>query len=500
MASAVISKPVPQPASPPSDELRLVDLSWRAHLLRVALFSLPFLALALVTYRYGFLTNAHALVTAKALLAADRLRLEVIGFLYPPLPFLLVLVFPRPWLPSVLASIAAGATAWLVWYDLERVGLARLWRMLLLAAVVVIPSNVFLATQAYPDMLALHLIVMAWHYYINFVRHGHTFSGFVAGLILGLALYANFYALVYALALASLVPLFRRSEASTGQGGEWATLSQMLVTAFPALWAVASWTYINWVFTGNPMMYLTDPAAAVIDPERWGVPLAERWGWLAEFGRELIMQPLLLGVFAANLWRAPRRLVPLVVLAVVPSLLRFFGFAYPLPLVLATYTVLALIALPERLPRWVGPVIVALALGQGATTAVLLQHAGEVRQWQQVLVNGIPRASDQDERELGQRLRAAPPYSILADDRSAYRIIARAETARPFLLPADASFGAALAEPARSVGYILVTQEPLGRDLVSERFADGPPDGFVVDGQQGSWKLYRRIDQPSLLH
>ncbi len=500
MVSPGISTPARPPQPQQTEELRLVDLTWRGHLARVLLFSFPFLAVALMAHRLAFLSNTHAHIVEKALLAADRLRLEVIGFLYPPLPFLTVLVLPRPWMPSVLASVAAGGIAWLLWYDLERTGLPRLWRMLLMVSVVVTPTALYLATQAYPEVLALHLVVVAWHYYNNFVRYGHTFSGFVAGLVLGLAFYANFHAFLYALLLAVLVPLIRRSTNCSQEPNErWATLSQMLVTAFPALWAAASWTYINWVFTGNPFTYLAEPAAAVIDPMRWGTPLGERVEWLRDFAAELLAQPLLLTVLALNAWRYPRRVVPLVGLVSLPSLIRLAGLSYSLPFALGTYTLIALLALPERLPRWIGPLLVIFAVLQGISGTSLVVREGEVSQWERVLTTQRARTSDLEELALAAALRQASPRSILADDRGAYRIIARTESARPFLLPADVEFATALAQPAERVRYVLVSQLAAKGDLVSAQFQQGPPPGFVVDGSSASWVVYRHRDAPSLL-
>lgn len=485
----------------PTEQLRLVDLTWRDHLLRVLLFSLPFLGVAVVVDRLGFLSNAHAHIVAKALLAADRLRLEVIGFLYPPLPFLTVLPLPRPLVPSVLASVAAGGIAWLLWYDLDRNGIPRLWRMVLTVAVVVTPTALYLATQAYPEVLALHLIVVAWHYYQNFVRYRHTFSGFVAGLVLGLAFYAHFYAFLYAVALAALVPLFRPQasvEESVRQHG--VTASLILVTAFPAIWAALSWTYINWVFTGNPLTYLAEPAAAVFDPVRWNTPWEARLHWLREFGLELLAQPLLIGALLLNGWRDPKRILPLAVLALMPSAIRLVGLAYSLPLALGTYTLLGVLSLPERLPRWIGPILVLLALAQGIASASLLSREGEVVQWERVVTMGESRSHDLEEIALAGRLRQAPPRSILADDRGAYRLIARTESARPYLLPADAAFAAALDRPADYVRYVLAEQTPSRGDLVSERFHQDPPVGFVVDGVQAGWIVYRRADAASLLN
>ncbi|MFN3337633.1 MAG: hypothetical protein ACK42I_09055, partial [Thermomicrobium sp.] len=300
--------------------------------------------------------------------------------------------------------------------------------------------------------------------------------------------------------LAGLVPLFRSSATrSRGPSERWATLSQMLVMVFPALWTAASWTYINWVFTGNPFTYLAEPATAVIDPIRWGTPLAERVGWLRDFALELLAQPLLIAVLALNMWRHPRRVAPLVVLASFPSLLRLVGLSYSLPLALGTYTVIALLALPERIPRWIGPLLVIVAILQGISGAALVLREGEVSQWERVLTTEQARTSDLEEQALAVALRQAPPRSILADDRGAYRLIARTESARPFLLPADEDFTVALVRPAERVHYVLVSRSAPAGDLVSARFRQEPPPGFVVDGSRAGWIIYRRIDAPSLL-
>lgn len=481
------------------DQLRLVELPWQQHFLRVVLFSIPFVGVALLSYQGGFLSENHAHLVAKTLLAADRRRLEVIGFLYPPLPFLLTLVLPHPFTPSLLASIAAGATTWLLWYDLERTSLPRLVRMLLVVSVVLTPGFLFLATQSLSEILALHLVLVAWHYYLNFIRFGHTFSGFVSGLVLGFAFYVNFYALLYALTLAILVPLFKPDTEATEARSGWFVVSQVFVTAFPALWAVLSWTYINWVFTGNPVTYLVEPGASVIDEFRFRASLGERLSDLTEFGRELALQPLLWGVLLLQGWKQWRRVLPLLLLISLPSMIRLLGLSCSVALALSTYAVLALAAVPERLPRWVGLILVTLAAAQAVLQASLVYETGEIREWEQVVVMDERQGKAEVELTLGRFLHEASPAAVLADDRSAYRVIARTRTARPFLLPADENFAAALASPAEFVQYVLVTRNPQPRDRVSALFGTDPPAGFILDGQVGDWFLYRREEAPPLL-
>src|SRR2546428_634200 len=70
---------------------------------------------AALTYRADlglWLSHHHAHVIEKALLALDRGRIELIGFVYPPLPFLLLL--PRP-SPAFAGLLGAGCGALVVW-------------------------------------------------------------------------------------------------------------------------------------------------------------------------------------------------------------------------------------------------------------------------------------------------------------------------------------------------------------------------------------------------
>lgn len=115
------------------------------------------------------------------------------------------------------------------------------------------------------------------------------------------------------------------------------------------------------------------------------------------------------------------------------------------------------------------------------------------------MLTGVPRQEDRFELEIGRRLQQAPPRQVLTDDRSAYRLIARTGTARPFLLPPDPEFLLALNAPEAYVDYILLPTDSVpGVDLVADRYSRRPPDGFVVDATWPGWVLYRRETAPSL--
>lgn len=502
MASAGFPRlepPLPPVTSP--EGFRPPHAPWIRVLLDISLASLPFLALTIIGLRTLFVSNVDAHIAAKALLAADRGRPEFIGFIYPPLPFALTLLYPHVATPAVLASLAGGATVWFVWQNLALTSLHLIWRVLLVIGVFLAPGVVFSFTQSLPDALALYLVIVGWKRCLDFLREGSTWSGFVAGMALGLAFYVNYYALLFALVFAGIIPIFGKNGRLSADRAPWFHAARMLVIVFPGLWSFISWSYLNWAFKGNPFAYLTDPATPVVDPARVVQSFSERAaGVLLATVRELVSQPLLVLAGALNWLQSPRLVVPLLAVVAVPLSARLLGLYYGEPLVLATYTVVAILALPRRLPPWSGPAVVLVALLQSAFGAgILMEKHHELVLWRNAVTGGSPRAEDFVEMEIARHLASAPPRSILADDRSAYRLLARAGTARPFLLPADPGFATALDHPAGSVHYVLVATAPESGDLITARFARDVPSGFTLDGRWPSWTLYRRADVPPLV-
>lgn len=486
------------PRTWPGDELRLTDTGVRSHVVGVAMFSLPFVGLALYTVWLGVLSEPHALVLAKALTAVDRGRLEVIGFAYPPVPYLLASVWPTRWALAGLAGVTAGATAWILWRDLCRSGLPLVIRVMLLASVALTPSMLFLATQSFPEMLALHLFLVAWHYHLNFVRAGHTWSGFLAGLVLGLAFFASFYAIVFALAFALSSPIYSRLAKDRGAPWLQADVARMIVILFPAIWSLLSWGYLNWVFTGHAFHSFGAVSTTDLAPVSTGqVPDMVQQA-LQQTGAELLYQPLFLAVAVLNVLRNRLRGIAFLSVPLILAGIRVVGFTVSELFVLGLYGLIALSSVPRRVaPRW-GVALVVVALLQFISSAAPQQQAAHG--WQSSARLSWLSSENVAEQEIGRRLARAGSRAILADDQSAYRVIARTGSARPFLLPADAVFTAALAEPHQHVAYVLVTAnsgDPL--DRVSTRFAGGPPDGFVLDAVLDGWVLYRRGDVPSLL-
>ncbi|MDI6829411.1 MAG: hypothetical protein QME62_13095, partial [Armatimonadota bacterium] len=182
----------------------------------------------------GFLSNQHAHQIAKVLQAVESRRLELIGFTYPPLPFILTALWIHPLTPSLIASFAAGATAWLLLRHLYHTSLSTMSKIVLLSALAFTPASLYLATQSMTDMMTLFLFLLAWITFLSFTREGVTMSGFVSGLVLGVAFFFNSYALFFSVVYALASPLFYRWRQKSPLERKWqADLTLAVVVGFP---------------------------------------------------------------------------------------------------------------------------------------------------------------------------------------------------------------------------------------------------------------------------
>lgn len=472
-------------------------------LLFSVMLAIPFVWLAWLAQSNLYLSNQHAHLITKALQALQRGRLEIIGFTYPPLPFLLTALYPKPFTPAVIAALAGGATAWLLLSHLIQVPFPAIGKIILVFSLAILPASLFIATQSMGDMVTLLLFLIAWNQFIRFTRAGETWSGFVAGLVLGLAFFFNPYALIYGLIYALASPLFYHWENKPLLQRNWQDdLTLVVVIAFPTLLAFFSWSYLNWVFSGNPWRFLNDPASPLftyMNPEiapAYGLQAA-LWSSL----NDLIRLPLypLIGIIVLTV--SPRRFLAYLTPFLVSILVRSFGFAYPQPFALTIYSVVAIAGIPRRAPKIWGWILIPVALVNLLIAFSTMQQSSELRSWENLLVNQKPESSDEFEWKVAQIFAQAPPGSILTDDRSSYRIIARAETSKPFLLPGDTEFILALSAPQRYVNYILIpTGEVWGGDQVAARFGDHEPAHFVLEAAWPGWKLFRKEGAQPLLN
>ncbi|MGB0385752.1 MAG: hypothetical protein ACPGWR_13110 [Ardenticatenaceae bacterium] len=476
--------------------------SWKFHLFGMLLFSLPFLLLGYISHRLLFVSNIHAQTITKVLLGLEEGKLEIIGFAYPPLPSLITAFYPKPITLMIATALASGALMWVLWDHLRDTRLPLSSRFLLLLGLAVVPSTAFLITQSLNESASLLLFLLSWRSFIEFTRENNTQHGFISGLILSVAFYFSVYALVYALMYAVLAPFFYEWPADLPNEKRLpAALTGMAVIAFPTLIGFVGWTYLNWLFTGDVWYLFKDPLSPVysyLQSEQvyrvgWEAAISQTWSDLAR-------SPIYLVVGLITAFHATRRLPAYILLVMLITAVRATGFNYPEAFALGSYLVLGIMAIPRNVsPSW-GPVLMLAVL-----VHVLVGHLGidvtpEIKQWQEMVKSGSSLKADQWEVSVAERLALAPAGSILADDHSAYRLIMRAGTTRPFLLPYDTTWEEALHDPPQEILYILVaTDQPGFRDRLAQRSLFALPPGFIVEANWPGWTLYRRGTAERLL-
>jgi len=472
------------------------------HLFGVILFSLPYLLLGYFSHRLMFVSNIHAQTVTKVLLALEQGKLELIGFAYPPLPSLMTTIYPDPITLMVFSALAAGSLMWVLWNHLRETHLSLLSRSILLLGLAIVPSGAFLMTQSFNECASLLLFLLSWRSFVQFTRQSNTQQGFFAGLILGLAFYFSVYALMYALMYAISAPFFYEWPEDLPKEERFpAALTGMLVIFFPTLVGFLGWSYLNWLFTGDVWYFLNDPISPVYTYLQ--TDGLNRSGWQAAMAQtlsDLARSPIYVLIGLITLYHATFRLPVYLLPAVMITIVRAAGFTYPEAFALGSYLVLGLMAIPRNTSRSWGPILILAVMLHVLVGYLGIEVTPEIQHWQAMIQNGTTLERDEWEITIGERLAQAPAGSILADDHSAYRMIMRAGTTMPFLLPYDAAWELALNDPPEEILYILVSNDEAGfRDRLAERSLFGVPPGFVVEANWPGWTLYRRGTAPTLL-
>lgn len=457
--------------------------------------ALPFLILGYVADNRLFMSNEHARLLSNALVAVDRGRAELIGYIYPPLPFFMLLPWPHKIMLMIVAALSAGALARTLWGHLCILPIPLFARLSLLVASMAVPTSLYMATQSLVETLALLLLVASWANYLAFVRQGETKAGFSAGLALGAALFVSQYTLLYAALFVLLTPTLI---ATRGSGSE---ISAALVLLFPVAVSLMAWAYISWAFTGDPVYFLRAPGSSLLVYTRpGGAELSLGWPLaIRSTLRDLMASPLYLGIglVVALLW--PVRLIVFLTPAILITVVRAFGLVYPDYFAIGTYTVTALVALRPGMPRRLWPALIAISIVH-LVVGYSIPLRGEMADWAKAVRYSEVKTASIDERAIGDRLSGMPPRSVLLDDRIAYRIVARAETARPFLLPVDGLYRLAESQPSLFVDHVLVPAQPIpsvgGR--IAMNFPSKTPPNFAIETSWSEWRLYRgQLNQES---
>lgn len=427
-----------------------------------AVLSISYYAIVSALESRGFVALELAFFGEKAALALHGLppRLVNAGFVYPPLSFLLQLLFPTPLVgQAVISGVAIAALL-----DAINVGVNdRALRWIVQAYVLASPVVLYLAVEDASTLLFALLLAVSIHYITRFVRDDYSLYLFIGSTLLGLTFFLDFRsaALLIAIIPAVALPLWRRSHAQAVSVG--------LTIAVPTLFFALAWSYINWVFLGDAFAYVDgrgsffrtfpvtpDLLAAAGDPMQ-----TLRTTTLALLASLPVTLPYFVGFAMLRRGRAAY-MVPAIVLYASPIVFIVFsifgGLYRPTIALLALFIFVLIFSLDAIRPSRLLTATVAVSLIASFFAPFASPNAEERAFGNALTGRAMVDANLEPFRQVAAHVGTSG--MILIDDAALFPLVYVLQSPERFFLPYQYEFASALSNPAAFVRYVVVARQP----------------------------------------
>jgi hypothetical protein len=458
----------------------------------------------LLAYGYGFLGREGLFLYAKARLAlyGEPARLENLGLVYPPTGLLLNLpgaILGWPVAPVFLSALAGGITLTALVYLWRHAQVGRASAVLVAIVMALHPLSLQAFGTGSSTAWAAAWLLLALLSLIKLLERRISYYLMFCGLAMGAYTLSRFDGVLILLLFAPFVPFVFREYSFSGR---WALLAVYLMLLSPALFGLAGWVFLNWVFLGDGWAFLRDPQLYVRIP-----------GVLEPGSTDLLVvrSSLLDAMWTGITWTAIG--VPLFPLVVARSgrlsglllaswlgywILAYFGAIRPAAedLVLLLLLGSAAAFLPGRRPNrlWYGSLMIALVLTIPGSLHLLQRYGtAEARE----LWSGSPPPIWEQARAAAERLSKA--QTILLDDTEGFPIVACFPDLSRLLLPYRGyRFAEALAAPERHAEALVLPDPGYGNgrlDRLHRSFPDWQLEGiagFHLEERIGPWYIFLR--------
>lgn len=474
-------------------------------------------AVAAWVLAHGYINDAALFrwTQISTVLGAPEFRLESLGLLYPHLPVYLLVPFhylPGLATPSApyLASSLIGTLLLVLWYHhlrLRRYSAAT--ALLLVLLVAVHPMFLWVATSGTEKALSLLLFYLMCFACVRLLRIGDVRSIIMLGSVLSLYFFVDERAVFLFLALLPLLPFLAPVRMLRSS-----MISAHVLISLPIGVAIVAWIYLNWLFHGDPWLFLTSSESAFVGVSR----TVQDVSWLRGFGGDffrplawaMMLAALSVPALAWTLWhlRARRRvLLGMGILAIHPVLAtaiatKTYFLEHPIDIVFLTLGACmgSVLMMPKVWARHtIVPVSWFLASLVGGWIAFSIAPTDEMDRWRNALLGSPQIVAQPADARVGQWL-AANPGVTLIDSRSAYRVVAARGGSQDLWLPFMPEFK--LAERLGTVEtpqvVIIDPRHPLARrDRITQRFPrlyESGQDGYELVLDDPPWRVYRRAE------
>ncbi len=442
------------------------------------------------------------LASAYLVFHGNQAKLSTIGFVWPPIPTLLIVPFTLlpvlvdSWLAVVIVSALSMALASvLVGRIALECGVTGFWRWLLVLLFAVNPAMVVFACNGLSEAVLVAVGLAAFLWLLRFSRTRGNGDLVIAATLFSLLPLVRYEMVLLTAAVGLLVGLetwsgSRRDKLARGSSVQGNLIAYSIMAAYPTiLWAVASWQIM-----GSPIYFLVNDRSALsvsqIDLGGAEVTLVAALQlafnlWTSLFPATALasLVAIAVGLRRRSAFLIALGLVPLVIplfqglllsrKATVP-LVRYYIMAIPLGYVVSLATVRALFQNGKRRDaRVFRRALAALALllvASGFATGMLLASGRyqdfEHETW--LSLTSSERLPDQRIPEtlaVGRRLAelVPPGATVLLDEyQFGYAALLGARNPAMFVNHTNPQYEQALARPWDFVDYVLVPR-PEGR-------------------------------------
>ena len=198
----------------------------------------------------------------------DPPKLAAIGFVFPPLTTMTFLPFTvvKPLATSLVAlplvsAIFGGALVAAMNRLFARCSLPTFPRWLLLALFALNPLLIFYAGNGMSEVVYLALLTFSLYCFMSWFLTAQPRFLVAAGLCFALLVLLRYSFGIWALVIAVLMAISLGRRGAAGDETEGTLITYLA----PLLYAVAVWILFNWLIVGDPLRWLSSPAAFAVN-------------------------------------------------------------------------------------------------------------------------------------------------------------------------------------------------------------------------------------------
>ncbi len=443
---------------------------------------------------------------------ADEFRLEHFRFIYPHVPFYVLIPFtlmPQGMQAAAPYFVSALAVAVLLalWNFHLRDYARPMWqRALLILLMLIQPTVLWAATSGGYTAISLLMFYMLYRACLRMIYQEDVRAFIMLGLILALYFFVDpitlflFIALVPFLAIIAPRKILLESP-----------FSVYIMIAMPLLIAVFSWAYLNWIFEGSLTIFTSDPDSAFLGG--WQDTPASEWlrhyggkffpPFVAAFKELAVFYPIvfLLIPLAARYTNHIKATIVLLfhpVIAVAFASHKYFLF-HPIEILsLVSAGIMAELTVIPFVRRWKFPAVLVLFLFGSLLGWQRFSHISEpqISYWYQALTHSLSGDLYHSDARLGEWL-AKHNKPTLIDERSAFRAIVARGNGKNLYLPISDRFKIQTRFRTPRIDLIVVPDPDTllgGRDRINLRYPDLYEEGmagFRRVYNYGGWRVYQ---------